>query len=86
MKVTDSVMVRPSESIRAYIVRRTVALTVFAVGEGFSSVFGNADGKTVSATKDRRHLQAATFMSRTHWAERCLTWIFPRCRLTTSHY
>jgi hypothetical protein len=27
-----------------------VALTVFAVGEGFSSVLGNADGKTVSAT------------------------------------
>jgi hypothetical protein len=27
-----------------------VALTVFAVGEGFSSVVGNADGETVSAT------------------------------------
>jgi hypothetical protein len=28
-----------------------VALTVFAVGEGFTSVLENADGKTVSATR-----------------------------------
>src|SRR5580658_4024032 len=32
-----------------------VALTVFAVGESFSSVLGNADGKTVSATTAKSH-------------------------------
>jgi hypothetical protein len=55
--------------INRYRVRRRswplaglVALTVFAVGEGFSSVVGNADGETVSATNLAYHVRSDTFV------------------------